>query len=864
MASWLRIWRQVTEPLPAVTDAEQRRQSRLLATLLLVLMAGGALSLLAQLAIIPGNALSVALLVTALILLLPAYWLARQGRYQAGAGITAATTTVACLGVIVINPADQVVYSYLLVPVILASVFLAWRPAVMAIISIVALTVVVTLVRIGARPDVVVGPELLALVVLASLTMLAAWQRNRVEDDRQSRLRQSEENLRSLASNANDGIVVIVGNRAVFANQRAAELLGYSVDEFLSRPVQELVPPGERARISAWLQECVAGREAGAGEATLLARDGNPVVVELTAARTAWQDQVAALLSVRDVRQRRRAEQQMRKLSHAIEQAADAVMITDRKGIIEYVNPAFEDVTGFSATEALGKKPSILNSGRQDSEFYQDLWRTILAGGVFTDVFINKRKDGALYYEEKTITPLKDDSGRVTHFVSTGRDISERMAAQERLQYLAQHDVLTGLPNRALFLDRLQQALARARWHDRGVAVMFIDLDRFKHINDSLGHHIGDRLLIELGGRLEYNLRDGDTVAHFGGDEFVILLTDLASEHDIPPIARKTLGTLEHPFVIDGRELYVTGSIGISLYPNDGADPNTLLKNADAAMYRAKDTGKNNFQFYSAELSAKAFERLDVETRLRRALDRGEFLLHYQPIVDLERGRISGVEALLRWQHPDLGLVAPADFIPVLEETGLIVPVGEWVLHTACSQARRWQGPGIEWPLRMAVNLSGRQFRDGSLVRSVDQVLKDTGMNPKSLELEITESVLMHSHDGSEEVLDLLHARGVRLAIDDFGTGYSSLSYLKRFPLHALKIDRSFVRDVATDAEDASIVRATIAMARSLRLDVVAEGLEGPEQLKVVRDAGCQEAQGYYFAHPQPADQVVWDRAVTN
>ena len=833
--------------------------------LLLVLMAGGALSLIAQLAIVPRSALSIALHIGALILLLPAYWLARQGRYRAGAGVTAATTTAAGLVVIVVNPADTVVYSYLLVPVILASMFLAWRQAVLAVGAIVALTLLLTLARAAAGPGVAVASaELLALVMLAALTLLAAWQRDRVEDARQARLRQNEENLRSLAANANDGIVVIVGDRTVFANQRAAEMLGYGVPELLSRPVQELVPAGERVRISAWLQECLAGRDAGVSETNLLARDGQLVAVELTAARTLWQDQLAALLSVRDVRQRRRAEQQMRKLSHAIEQAADAVMITDRQGIIEYVNPAFEEVTGFSAAEALGKKPSILNSGRQDAEFYQDLWRTILAGGVFTDVFINKRKDGALYYEEKTIAPLKDDNGRVTHFVSTGRDISERMAAQERLQYLAQHDVLTGLPNRALFLDRLQQALARARWHDRCVAVMFIDLDRFKHINDSLGHHIGDRLLIELGGRLEYNLRDGDTVAHFGGDEFVILLTDLASEHDVPPIARKTLSTLEHPFVIDGRELYVTGSIGVSLYPNDGADPITLLKNADAAMYRAKDSGKNNFQFYSAELSAKAFERLDVETRLRRALDRGEFLLHYQPIVDLERGRISGMEALLRWQHPDLGLVAPADFIPVLEETGLIVPVGEWVLHTACSQARRWQEAGLDWPLRMAVNLSGRQFRDVSLVRSVDQVLKDTGMNPKNLELEITESVLMHSHDGSEEVLDLLHARGVRLAIDDFGTGYSSLSYLKRFPLHALKIDRSFVRDVATDAEDASIVRATIAMARSLKLDVVAEGLESPEQLKVVRDAGCQEAQGYYFAHPLPADQIVWDRAVPN
>jgi diguanylate cyclase (GGDEF)-like protein len=429
------------------------------------------------------------------------------------------------------------------------------------------------------------------------------------------------------------------------------------------------------------------------------------------------------------------------------------------------------------------------------------------------------------------------------------------MQAQERLQHMAQHDALTELPNRVLFLDRLKQAVARARWHERLVAVLFVDMDRFKTINDTLGHEVGDKLLQALAERFTASVREGDTVARFGGDEFVVLLDDVASEKDIGVVAQKVLEALAPPFAIDGQDLYITASIGVSLYPNDGEDSTTLLKNADIAMYRAKDLGKNTYQFYSADMSARAFERLTLESSLRHAIERNEFRLYYQPQIDTASGAILGVEALLRWQHPDFGLVSPAEFIPLLEETGLIVPAGDWVLRTACEQLRAWHAAG--WPqLRMAVNLSPRQFQTAGLAQSVERVLSTLGCDPGLLELEITESVLLRHTATTLETLEALHALGVRMAIDDFGTGYSSLSYLRRYSIDTLKIDRSFVHDVPDDADDSALASAIIVLAQSLRLDVIAEGVETEAQRDFLRARGCHQMQGYLFSRPLPAADI--------
>jgi diguanylate cyclase (GGDEF)-like protein/PAS domain S-box-containing protein len=424
-----------------------------------------------------------------------------------------------------------------------------------------------------------------------------------------------------------------------------------------------------------------------------------------------------------------------------------------------------------------------------------------------------------------------------------------RWQAEERVRHLAHFDELTGLPNRSMFNQRLSHALAQAQRRKTPLAVLFIDLDRFKNINDTLGHDAGDTVLREVAERLQSCLRESDTVGRLGGDEFVVLIEDLPETVHVTAIAQKILTAVARPFVLEGQEFHITGSIGISTYPDDSADMQTLLKNADISMYRAKEQGKNNYQFYSAQMNVHSIERLALESSLRHALERNEFLLHYQPKVDIVSGRVTGMEALVRWQQPGKALVPPSEFIPLAEETGLIVPIGEWVLRTACARLKSWQEEGMA-PLRIAVNLSARQFVQENLPHDVARVLEATGLDPSALELELTESMIMKDPERAVTVLNRLKAMGIHLSIDDFGTGYSSLSYLKRFPIDSVKIDRSFIQDIPGDADDAAITRAIIAMAHSLRLKVIAEGVETPEQLRFLREHGCDEMQGYYFSKP--------------
>jgi diguanylate cyclase (GGDEF)-like protein/PAS domain S-box-containing protein len=560
------------------------------------------------------------------------------------------------------------------------------------------------------------------------------------------------------------------------------------------------------------------------------------------------------LVMIEDVTQQEELTEQLKELSRVVEQTADAVTVTDASGVITYVNPAFEKTTGYQFSEVIGKKPGILRSGKHDQDFYINLWNTLKRGEVFGDIFINRRKDGSLYYEEKTITPMVDESGKIVHFVSTGKDVSDRIQTQERFYYLANHDALTDLPNRMLLMERAKQAISRSRWDDRLVVLFFIDVDRFKNVNDTLGHDVGDYLLKEISVRLIGCVREGDTVARLGGDEFAILLRDVAVLEDVIPVASEILQTITRPIHIAGREIIVSASIGISCCPLNGNDPKELLRNADIAMYRAKETGKNRFQFYSNDMTTKVSRRLNMETSLRRALEKNEFRLVYQPQINIGKKYVVGAEALLRWDNGENGLVSPADFVPILEDTGLINQVGRWVIAEACDELKRIRKNGARLD-SISVNLSARQIVETGLVSFIEYCLGQSGMSPDSLIIEITESLLMENHQQSVGFLRDLRNLGVRIALDDFGTGYSSLSYLTRFPINSVKIDRSFISDLHTNKQSLSITSAIISMAHDLDISVIAEGVETREQLEVLREKGCDEYQGYYFSRPiQPEE----------
>jgi diguanylate cyclase (GGDEF)-like protein/PAS domain S-box-containing protein len=537
------------------------------------------------------------------------------------------------------------------------------------------------------------------------------------------------------------------------------------------------------------------------------------------------------------------------------EQAAIGIAHTDPSQRFLRVNEKLCKMVGYTREELLNM--TIHDLTHPDDVGLGTANRQRLIAGEISTLSVERRcvcKDGSVIWLNRTISVVREACGEPAYFIRVMEDISERKRLEHALQHLADHDRLTNLPNRGLIHDRLQHAVDQAVRRHRIVGVMFIDLDRFKVVNDTLGHTMGDRLLQLVAARLLTCVRSEDTVGRLGGDEFAIILTELADVNDAALVAQKILGVLCAPLDLDGREAFVSASIGIATYPQDGASADTLIMNADAAMYRAKAQGRNNYQFYAATMNEQAAGRLQMENSLRRAVEREEFLLYFQPKANVRTGAITGVEALLRWKHASGRIVPPAEFIPLLEESGLIVPVGEWVLRAACAQIREWAAVGIA-DVPIAVNLSPRQFQQQDIAEVVRRALADYDVPPHLIEIEITEGAAMHNPEAASTALDMLKALGVRIAIDDFGTGYSSLSYLKRFPIDCLKIDRSFINDVITDVEDASIAEAVITLAHALGLKVVAEGVENEAQARFLAARGCDEMQGYYFARPMPAEE---------
>ena len=682
-------------------------------------------------------------------------------------------------------------------------------------------------------------------------------------------LRHSEARVRLLLESTTEAIYGADTNgRCTFANPACIRMLGYASESSLvGKPIHELIHhtypdgrpyPTEQCAVRIAM---LAGEPSHHDDEVHWRADGSSFPVEYWS-HPMYQsgELVGSVVIFMDISERKAAAQEMLRFRAALDSSVDAIYIIDREQMrFVDANRAGWEAMGYTQEQLLALGPHDLEPEFTRDALMQEYAR-ILAGESHHGVIktTHRRKDGSTFPVEVFVQPLigePAEKGAFKFVVAVARDVTSNKQAELELHRLAYYDSLTGLPNRMLFNDRLRQALADAKRRGTTVAMMLMDLDRFKVINDTLGHEAGDQLLREVAGRLKQGMREGDTVARLGGDEFALVFADIPDVKNVAHLAENALLRLNAPIEINGREIFATGSLGIALYPSDTEDMYALMKYADSAMYHAKEGGRSNYQFYSQKMTASAQARLRLETDLRRALERGEFYLNYQPQVGVSSGRITGVEALIRWRDAQGAFISPAEFIPLAEETGLIVPIGQWVLETAVQQLKVWHNAGYT-DLTMSVNVATRQFRDPRFLSIVAQTIAATGIPAQTLELEITEGVLLENSEETRDIMHQLRAMGLHLAIDDFGTGYSSLSYLKRFPIDRVKIDQSFVRDISIDGDDLAIVRAIIALARALKLNVVAEGVETREQLALLRAEGCDDYQGYFFARPMAAEDI--------
>jgi len=677
-------------------------------------------------------------------------------------------------------------------------------------------------------------------------------------------LRESEARTRLILDTAMDAVININEAGNVIAwNNEAERMFGYSVEYALGKDLSELIiPPVHREahrkgmkRFLASEKSTIIGKRI---EITGIHQDGTEIPVELSLAAILRNGQYFFNAFIRDLTEQRKVEENLRVTAVTFD-SQESIMITDSTGDILRINRAFEEMSGYKAIEVIGKNPHIFQSGRHNTEFYRTMWTKLDETGKWTGEIWDKRKNGEIYPTLTTITAVHDKSKKISHYVAVSHDISQRKKSEQDIHQLAFYDPLTGLPNRRLLQDRLQQAVAASARNGCHGALIFLDLDNFKTINDTQGHAVGDLLLKEATGRLQFCIREGDSVARLGGDEFVIVLEGLSSVTNeaitqAESIAEKIQHELRKTYVLENLECISSASIGINLFKGHDESLDNLLKYADTAMYQAKAAGRNAIRFYDPAMQSALEARIKLENELRKAINKNQLVTHYQVQVDHQQN-VLGAEVLIRWQHPARGLIPPLEFISLAEETGLIVPIGLWVLRTACRQIKEWQKNELARHLKLSVNVSAKQFRQPDFVHQVQQVLQEFDIHPSLLKLELTESTVLENIDDTICKMNLLKKSGVSFSMDDFGTGYSSLQYLKRLPLDEIKIDQSFVRDIARDPNDAAIVKTIIAMTIALGLDVIAEGVETPAQRNFLDKHGCHTFQGYLFSKPVPISQ---------
>lgn len=669
----------------------------------------------------------------------------------------------------------------------------------------------------------------------------------------ETKLRKTKETMEALFSATSDIVFLVDATGTLLAlNKSFSETSDNRGDQLLGKNIHDLFGINEAVELQKNLMEVIVSGEAVRCEESLENRVFDCSLYPVLGAE-GQVERVAAFC--RDVTQSKQAEARLNLVAKIIKSSNEGILVTDVRGDIVEVNEAFCRLTGYTRDEVIGKNPRIMKSDRHSPAFYGEMWKNLRETGHWMGEVWDRRKDGEVFPKLLSISSVRNDADQVTYYVGIFSDITQIKQTEQRLRRLAHFDPLTRLPNRLLFRDRLQQALVEAGQHGQMVALMLLDLDRFKNINDSLGHKAGDDLLKAVAKRIVSCVRKSDTVARLGGDEFTVVLSEIPEPQIAAGVARKIMRALAEPFRLGGREVFITASVGISLYPSDSTEVGRLLQSADMALYRAKDQGRDNFQFFAREMNLEVAKRLDLELALRGAVERNEFTVYYQPRLNCSTGQITGVEALVRWNHPTRGLVSPLDFIPAAEETGLIVPIGEWVTKAACAQKKAWQQAGLP-SVTMAVNASARQLAQPDLVDTIVRIIRKADVDPTAIELELTESVAMKDADTTIKIFSEFKRNGIQICIDDFGTGYSSLNYLKRFPIDKLKIDKSFVEFCSSEPDDKAIVEAIIAVAHSLKLTVVAEGVETEEQLGLLKGLNCDEWQGYYCSRPVPGHEM--------